>query len=145
VYGLLTDAHGRPVAVDVYPGNTGDPATIPDQVERLRQRFALSRVVLVGDRGMLTQARIDALKDYPGLGWVSALRSEAIRALVQAGALARSRFGTVDLAEITSPDFPGGRLVACYNPLLAERPPGQREPLPAAPDAGPGQLAGPGA
>jgi len=141
VYGLLTDAHGRPVAVDVYPGNTGDPATIPDQVERLRQRFALSRVVLVGDRGMLTQARIDALKDYPGLGWVSALRSEAIRALVQAGALARSRFGTVDLAEITSPDFPGERLVACYNPLLAERRAGKRERLLAATEAGLGKLA----
>src|SRR5206468_12694940 len=88
---------------------------------------ALTRVVLVGDRGMLTQARIDTLKDYPGLGWVSALRSEAIRALVQAGALARSLFGTVDLAEITAPAFPGERLVACYNPLLAATEAGLRQ------------------
>jgi transposase len=121
VYGLLTDALGRPVALDVYPGNTADPSTIPDQVAKLRQRFALTRVVLVGDRGMLTQTRIDALRRHPGLGWISALRSEAIRELLEGGALQRSRFDEVDLAEIASPDFPGERLVACYNPLLAQR------------------------
>ena len=75
VYGVLTDADGRPVAVQVYPGNTGDPKTVPDQVETLTKRFGLSRVVLVGDRGMLTQTQIDVLKKHPGLGWISALRS----------------------------------------------------------------------
>src|SRR3982751_1671845 len=81
VYGALTDADGRPVAVEVYPGNTGDPKTIPDRVEALTERFGLSRVVLVGDRGMLTRTRIDVLKKHPGLGWISALRSGAIRLL----------------------------------------------------------------
>jgi transposase len=93
VYGLLTDCEGRPVAINVYPGNTGDPTTVPDQVEKLRQRFGLSRVVLVGDRGMLTEAQIGKLKQHPGLGWISALRG---------------------------PDYPGERLVACFNPLLAD-------------------------
>lgn len=121
VYGLLTDAQGRPVALDVYPGNTADPATVPDQIDTLRQRFALSRVVLVGDRGLLTQTQIETLRDYPGLGWISALRSEAIQELLARGRLRRSRFDRKDLAEIRSPDFPGERLIACYNPLLAER------------------------
>jgi transposase len=119
VYGLLADAHGRPVALDAYPGNTGDPATVPDQVEKVRQRFGLARAVLVGDRGMLTQTRIDILQEYPGLGWVSALRSESIRELIDKGILGRSQFDRVNLAEISSPDFPGERLLACYNPLLA--------------------------
>src|SRR5512140_1969423 len=82
VYGALTDADGRPVAVQVYPGNTGDPTTVPDQVEALTKRFGLARVVLVGDRGMLTQTQIDVLKKHPGLGWISALRSGAIRRLL---------------------------------------------------------------
>ncbi len=120
VYGLLTDGDGRPVSLDVYPGNTADPSTIPDQVRKLRKRFALARVVLVGDRGMLTQARIEALQHYPGLGWISALRSDAIRELIDKGSLQRSLFDAADLAEITSADFPGERLVACYNPVLAE-------------------------
>lgn len=76
VYGVLTDAEGRPVAVEVYPGNTADPSTVPDQVETLKGRFGLERVVLVGDRGMLTQTQIDTLRAYPGLGWISALRNE---------------------------------------------------------------------
>jgi hypothetical protein len=113
VYGLLTDAHGRPVALDVYPGNTADPTTVPDQVEKLRGRFALRRLVLVGHRGMLTQTRIDTLREYPGRGWISALRSEAIRELIEVGHLQRSLFDRADLAEIRSPDFPGERLVAC--------------------------------
>jgi transposase len=121
VYGLLTDSAGRPIALDVYPGNTADPSTIPDQVAKLRRRFALTRVVLVGDRGLLTQTRIDALKRHPGLGWISALRSDDIRELLAQGHLQRSLFDEVDLAEITAPDFPGERLVACYNPLLVER------------------------
>jgi transposase len=121
VYGLLTDDAGRPVAVDVYAGNTGDPKTVPDQVRKLRDRFGLERVVLVGDRGMLTQTQIEALRSEPGLGWISALRSSSIRKLLDEGPLERSLFDTVNLAEIRSPDFPGERLFACYNPLLAER------------------------
>jgi len=121
VYGLLADAEGRPVAVEVYPGNTGDPTTVPDQVEKLRVRFGLLRVVLVGDRGMLTETQIDSLKAHPELGWISALRSGGIRQLIDKGTLDRSLFDEVDLAEIHSPDFPGERLMACYNPLLAEQ------------------------
>ena len=120
VYGVLTDPVGRPVAVEVYPGNTGDPTTVPDQVQKLRQRFGLSRVVLVGDRGMLTQTQIEKLQQYPGLGWISALRSPSIRGLVEGGGLQLSLFDQVNLAEITSPDYPGERLIACFNPLLAE-------------------------
>jgi transposase len=119
VYGLLADGEGRPVAVEVYPGNTGDPSTVPDQVEKLRERFGLGRVVLVGDRGMLTQTRIDALRDYPGLGWISALRFSAVRGLAESGAYQPSLFDTQNLAEITSEDYPGERLVVCFNPLLA--------------------------
>jgi len=121
VYGLLTDGAGRPVALEVYPGDTGDPTTVPDQVEKLRQRFGLSRVVLVGDRGMLTQTQIDKLKAYPGLGWISALRSRAICELVDSGTLQMSLFDQQDLAEIRSEQFPDERLVACYNPFLAEQ------------------------
>ena len=120
VYGLLTDADGRPVSVQVYPGDTGDPTTVPDQVVRLRDRFGLSDMVLVGDRGMLTQTQIDTLRDYPGLGWISALRSKAIAELIAKGTLHRSLFDTHALAQISSPAFPGERLVACFNPLLAE-------------------------
>jgi transposase len=121
VYGALTDADGRPVAVQVYPGNTGDPKTVPDQVEALTKRFGLSRVVLVGDRGMLTQTQIDTLKRHPGLGWISALRSGSIRRLLAEGRLIRDDLEAERLAEISSPDFPGERLVACYNPALAEQ------------------------
>ncbi len=120
VYGLLTDSEGRPVAVDVYPGNTGDPTTVPDQVDKLRQRFGLSRVVLVGDRGMLTETQIGQLKQHPGLGWISALRGPAIRELVDGGSLQLSLFDETNLAEINSPVYPGERLVACFNPLLAD-------------------------
>lgn len=120
VYGLLTDGQGRPVAVSVYPGNTGDPASVPDQVSKLKEDFGLSDVVLVGDRGMLTRAQLKILRAYPGLGWVSALRSTDIRKLLDEGPLQPSLFDERSLAEIASPDFPGERLVACFNPLLAE-------------------------
>jgi transposase len=135
VYGMLTDADGRPVAVQVYPGNTGDPKTVPDQVEALTKRFGLSRVVLVGDRGMLTQTQIDVLKKHPGLGWISALRSSAIRRLLADGHLIRKDLESERLAEITSPEFPGERLVACYNPLLAEQRRHKRQELLAATQA----------
>ncbi len=121
VSGALTDADGRPIAVQVYPGNTGDPKTVPDQVEVLTKRFGLSRVVLVGDRGMLTQTQIDVLKKHPGLGWISALRSGAIRRLLADGHLIRKDLEAERLAEITSSEFPGERLVARYNPQLAEQ------------------------
>jgi transposase len=120
VYGLLADVEGRPVSVHVYPGNTGDPSTVPDQVEKIRGRFGLSHVILVGDRGMLTKTQIETLRQYPGLGWLSALRSEAIRALMDTGCLKLSAFAHQTLAEIVSPDFPGERLFACFNELLAQ-------------------------
>lgn len=120
IYGVLTDDHGRPIAVEVYPGNTGDPSTVPDQVNKLRERFKISHVVLVGDRGMLTQTQIEKLKEYPQLGWISALRSASIRKLVENEELQLSLFDQQNLAEITSDEFPGERLVACFNPLLAE-------------------------
>jgi transposase len=135
VYGTLTDADGRPIAVQVYPGNTGDPKTVPDQVEALTKRFGLSRVVLVGDRGMLTQTQIDVLKKHPGLGWISALRSGSIRRLLADGQLIRNDLETQRLAEISSPEFPGERLVACYNPQLAEQRRQKRQELLAATQA----------
>jgi transposase len=134
-YGALTDADGRPVAVQVYPGNTGDPKTVPDQVETLTKRFGLSRVVLVGDRGMLTQTQIDVLKKHPGLGWISALRSGSIRRLLADGLLVKNDLEAQRLAEITSPEFPGERLVACYNPQLAEQRRQKRQDLLAATQA----------
>jgi hypothetical protein len=129
LYGLLTDQAGRPVAVEVYPGNTGDPTTVGDQVEKLRERFSLSRVVIVGDRGMLTQAQIEKLKQYPGLSWISSLRSHAIRSLVETGQLERSLFDETNLAEIRAREFPGERLIACFNPLLAAERRRKREEL----------------
>jgi len=119
-YGMLTNQQGCPVAVEVFPGNTGDPTTVPVQVERLQQRFKLQRVVLVGDRGMLTSTRIEALRAHPGLGWIAALRGPAIRALVESGAIQRSLFDERNLAEITAPAYPGERLIVCFNPRLAE-------------------------
>ena len=129
VYGLMTDQEGRPVAVQVYPGNTGDPTTVVDQVEKLREQFELHRVVLVGDRGMLTQTQLGTVKSYPGIGWISALGSRAIRDLVDSGSLQLSLFDEKNLAEITSPLFPDERLVACFNPLLAEERRRKREDL----------------
>jgi len=129
VYGALTDVHGRPIALQVYPGNTGDPKTVPDQVNKLREQFGLQQIVLVGDRGMLTQMQIDKLQQYPGLGWISALRSSAIRQLVQGGTLQLSLFDQKNLAEISSPEFPGERLVACYNPILAAQRAHKRQDL----------------
>jgi len=120
VYGVMTDGEGRPIAVEVYPGNTGDSTTVADQVEKLRDRFQLSRVVLVGDRGMLTQPQIDKMKMHPGLGWITALTSVALRGLLETGALQLSLLDETNLAEITSPDYPGERLMVCHNPLLEE-------------------------
>jgi transposase len=129
VYGVVTDGDGRPIAVRVYPGNTSDSTTVGAQVETLRERFGLTRLVLVGDRGLLTQPQIRRLQEHPGIGWISALTSVAIRGLVTAGALQLSLFDAQHLAEITAPTFPGERLIACYNPLLAEERRRKREAL----------------
>ena len=120
VFGLLCNRAGCPVAVEVFDGNTADPMTVAPQIVKLRQRFGLSRIVLVGDRGLLTEARIrDELQPVAGLDWITALRSSAIQQLVRTGALQLSLFDQRDLAQITSPDYPGERLVVCKNPLLA--------------------------
>jgi len=119
VYGLLCAADGCPVAVEVFPGSTGDPATLTTQIDKLKHRFGLAHVVLVGDRGMLTQARLDAEIKPAKLDWITALRAPQIRALVDAGAFQLSLFDDRDLAAITSPDYPGERLIVCRNPDLA--------------------------
>jgi hypothetical protein len=122
VYGLLTSKDGIPVAIEVFNGNTGDPTTVASQVEKLKDRFGLTKVVLVGDRGMLTAARLREDIAPAGLDWITALRAPQVKALVRDGNLQLSLFDVQDLAEITSPDFPGERLVACKNPYLeAER------------------------
>ena len=136
VYAVLSAPGGCPVAVQAYPGNTADPNTVPDQVVKLKERFGLERVVLVGDRGLLTQVQIEHLKRHRGLGWVSALKSLQVRALVEQHALQLSLFDEQNLAEIVSPDYPGERLVACYNPLLAEERSRKREELLATTEAG---------
>src|SRR5512143_2868013 len=120
VYGVLTDLQGRPTAVAVYPANTGDPTTVADQVDTLKRRFGLQRVILVGERGMLTQPQIEALKSYPGIGWISALRTEKVRQLIDQEYLPRSPLEPHTLVEITCPEFPDERLMACFNPLLAQ-------------------------
>ena len=119
VFGLLTDQEGCPVAVEAFSGDTADPATLEAQLEKLRDAFGLTELVLVGDRGMLTSARIARLREIGGLGWVSALRAPAIKGLVEEGTLQLSLFDERDLVEIASPDFPGERLVVCRNPVLA--------------------------
>jgi transposase len=129
VYGVMTDGEGRPVGAEVYPGNTGDPTTVGDQVEKVRQRFGLKRVVLVGDRGMLTPPQLDKLRQYPGMGWITALKSGAIRELVEKGALQLSLLDQQNLAEISAPDYPGERLVVCHNPLLEEERARKRQAL----------------
>jgi hypothetical protein len=131
-FGLLTDGRGCPVAVEAFAGNTADPATVETQIEKLRVRFGLTDIVLVGDRGMLTSARIERLKELGGIGWVSCLRAPAIRRLVDAGDLQLSWFDERNLAEITSPEFPGERLVVCRNPALALERARKREALLAA-------------
>src|SRR6201996_1985679 len=122
VYGLLCAPDGCPVAIEVFDGNTGDPTTLARQIEKLKQRFKLDHVVLVGDRGMITQARIDDDIKPAGLDWITALRAPAIRDLLNSGALQLSLFDERDMASISSPDYPGERLIVCRNAdLAAER------------------------
>jgi len=120
-YGLLTNPQGIPVAVSIFKGNSGDPKTLLPQVDKLRQEFRLAQFVLVGDRGMITQTQIDALRDIEGCGWISALRPGAIHKLVAGGSIQMGLFDERNLFEFTHPDFPGERLVACRNPDLAQR------------------------
>jgi transposase len=120
VHGLLADKDGRPICVEVYEGNRADPTTVHDQVQTLRERFGLQRVVLAGDRGMLSSRQINELKEFPGLGWISALRNVAIGKLVESGALQMSLFDTRNLVEFRSEEYPGERLIGCYNAILAE-------------------------
>lgn len=130
VIGLLCNRKGCPVAVEVFEGNTGDPATVGSQVNKLRERFGLERIVLVGDRGMLTDARIrEDLDPVEGLSWITALRAPAIKRLAAQGAITRSLFDESDLAEVSSEDFPGQRLMVCRNPMLAEERSRKREEL----------------
>ena len=136
VYGVLTDAEGCPVAIEIYPGNTGDPTTVADQVDKLRNQFGLSRVVVVGDRGMLTQPQIDKIKQHPEMGWITALTNTAVRGLLEKGAIQLSFFDDKNLAEILSPDYPGERLMVCYNPLLDDERSRKRRELLEATDLG---------
>jgi len=132
VYGLLCAGDGCPVAIEVFAGSTADPATLPSQVTKLKERFGLDHVVLVGDRGMITQARISEDIKSAGLDWITALRAPAIRALLKGGALQMSLFDDRDMAGITSPEFPGERLIVCRNRALAAERARKREDLLAA-------------
>jgi hypothetical protein len=135
-YGLLTDPAGRPVAVRVFAGDTGDPTAFVEAVTVVRDRFGLRDLVMVGDRGMITSARIDALKQHTELGWLTCLRAPAIAALAaDDGPLQMTLFDQHDLAEITHPDYPGERLIACRNPLLAAERTRKRDELLAATEA----------
>jgi transposase len=130
VVGLLCAPDGCPVAVEVFEGNLADTQTLPSQIAKIRERFGIERVVLVGDRGMITQARIrEDLKDRDGLDWITALRAPQIRKLVDSDHLQLSLFDTRDMAEITHPDYPGERLIVCRNPVLAKQRAMTREDL----------------
>jgi len=121
VYGLLCASDGCPVAIEVFSGNTADPTTFTAQVNKLRRRFGITRVVLVGDRGMITSKRIDEdLRDVEGLDWITALRNDSIKKLVEQKAIQLTLFDERDLAEVTSDDYPDERLIVCRNPLLAD-------------------------
>ena len=132
VYGLLATTAGVPVAIEVFEGNTADPKTLATQIDKLKKRFGLTRVCLVGDRGMLTSARIDSELRPAQLDWITALRAPQIKALVEADALQLSLFDEQNLIEITHPDYPGERLVCCRNPALAEQRTRKRDDLLAA-------------
>jgi hypothetical protein len=120
VFGLMCTAEGCPVAVEVFEGNVGDPSTLASQISKLKQRFGLDHVVLIGDRGMITEARINETVKPAGLNFITALRAPAIRSLAEAGTIQLSLFDERDLAEVNSPDYPGERLIVCRNPLLAD-------------------------
>jgi hypothetical protein len=142
-YGLLTARDGCPVAVRAFAGNTGDPKAFIEAVEVVREKFHITEAVMVGDRGMITSARIKALKELPGIAWITCLRAPAIKKLAEGGGpLQMSLFDTQDLAEISSPDYPGERLIACHNPALADERKAHRERLLAATEAELTKIAG---
>jgi hypothetical protein len=141
VYGLLTSKDGIPVAIEVFNGNTGDPTTVAAQVTRVKDRFGIEKVVLVGDRGMLTAARLREDVRPAGLDWITALRAPQVKKLVRGGDLQLTLFDVQDLAEITSPEFPGERLVACKNPFGEAERARKRESLLAAAEAGLAKIA----
>ena len=130
VYGLLCNGQGCPVAVEVFTGNTGDPTTLGSQIQKIRRRFDLERVILVGDRGLITSQRIDEeLRGVEGLDWITALRAPTIKQLAEQGVVQPSLFDQQHLAEVSSPDYPGERLIVCRNPLLAEERARKRQEL----------------
>jgi hypothetical protein len=135
VYGLVTDADGRPVAVNVFPGDTGDPSAFADTITHVVDRFGLAHLVVVGDRGMITAARIDALRRREGVAWITALRAPTIKRLARDGVIQLSLFDEANLAEVVSPDFPDERLVVCRNPAVAADRARTRAELLAATDA----------
>ena len=120
VFGLMCTAQGCPVAVEVFEGNVGDPSTLATQIEKVKQRFGIAHIVLIGDRGMITEARINETVKPAGINFITALRAPAIHSLVEAGSIQLSLFDQRDLAEVSSPDYPDERLVVCRNPLLAD-------------------------
>lgn len=128
-YGLLADPEGRPVAIEAFPGSTHDDATLPAQIEKLGRRFGLAETVLVCDRGMATKANLEALGETEGAAWITALKAPQVRRLVKEGDLQLSLFDEQSLAEISSDDYPGERLVACRNPLVAAERTRKREDL----------------
>lgn len=128
-YGLLTDARGCPVAISVFPGNSGDPTTLLEQVDALQGRFALTSVIIVGDRGMISQKQIDALREREGVQWIAALKTGGIRKLVDAGGIQMGLFDERNLYECTHEEFPGERLIVCRNPELAEHCAAKRQAL----------------
>jgi len=128
-FGLITNAAGDPVAIEAYPGNTADPATFQDQVTKVKDRFGVSDVIWVGDRGMITGAQVEQLQQVAGVSWVTALRAPTIQQLVDAGSVQLSLLDTQNLAEVTDPRYPGERLVLCFNPLLAQERAERRESM----------------
>ena len=142
-YGLLTSRDGCPVAVRAFPGNTGDPTTFIEAVQVVRGKLGISEVVMVGDRGMITSARIKALKEIPGMAWITCLRAPALKKLADDdGPLQLTLFDRQDLAEISSPDYPGERLIACHNPVLAAERAAHRQRLLSATEAELTKIAG---
>jgi transposase len=130
IYGLLCNVDGCPIAIEVFEGNTGDPSTLGSQINKIRQRFGISHVIFVGDRGMITDARIrNDIKPIEGLDWISALRGPAIKKLIKNKCFEPSLFDDVDMAEVSSPDYPDERLIVCHNPILAEKRRRTRESL----------------
>jgi len=128
-FGLLTNAEGEPVAIEVFPGNTADPATFQQQVTKVKERFGVADVVWVGDRGMITGAQVRQLQQEAGVSWITALRAPAIQKLVEEGAIQLSLFDTQNLVEVEDPRYPGERLVVCYNPLLGQKRAKKREDM----------------